>query len=165
MLRAQVAAEGRIAAQRVLDRRNVEWHADRARADDGAARIAHALVDRERDALVDRADEQHRDLLPVEPSGDDARIGGIGEVVERLCAAVRRVERGLGDVTLMLQVGDLAGQVRPLGIVDEALAGETDPDEDPDHESDENGRQRRDVVAEVEHREECKVPGPARSAL
>ena len=61
------------------------------------------------------------------------------------------VERGLGDVTLVLQIGDLAGQVRPLGIVDESLAGETDPDEDPDHERDENGRQRRDVVAEVEH--------------
>ena len=54
----------------------------------------------------------------------------------------------------MLKIGDAAVQVRPLGIVDEALAGETDPDEDPDHESDEDGRQRRDVVAEVEHRRE-----------
>jgi hypothetical protein len=38
-----------------------------------------------------------------------------------------------------------------LGVVDEAAAGDADADQDPDDEHQEHRRQRRDVVAEVEH--------------
>ena len=37
------------------------------------------------------------------------------------------------------------------GVLRHAAAGEADADEDPDDERDEDGRERRDVVAEVEH--------------
>ena len=38
-----------------------------------------------------------------------------------------------------------------LGVLRHAAAGEADADEDPDDERDEDGRQRGDVIAEVEH--------------
>ena len=139
------------APERLLHRLGVERHADRTRPDDGSPGVAHRLADRERDRPVDRADEQHRDLLALEPAGNDSRVRRIGEVLQRHLAAARRLEGLLRSVALLPHVLDLAIQVRPLGVVHEPLAGEADADEDPDHERDEDGRQRRDVVAEVEH--------------
>ena len=55
-------------------------------------------------------------------------------------------------VGLRLKRGDAVLEVSALRLVDEAAARDPDADEDPDDEREEDGRERRDVVAEVQHR-------------
>ena len=54
-------------------------------------------------------------------------------------------------VEVVLELLDVPVEDLPLGLVDEAAAGDADADEDADHERQEHGRERRHVVAEVEH--------------
>ena len=60
---------------------------------------------------VDRADEEHRDPLALEPAGNDSRVGGIGEVLQRLLTAARRLE-GLSAPRRAAAAGPRSGAFR-----------------------------------------------------
>ena len=107
-------------------------------------------------ALVDRPDEDDADGLPVEPPVDELGVGGPREGVERLAAHVGRRRLLDGGVPLGAQLVDPGLEVRPLGVVHEAPPRQADAHEDPDHEGDEDGGERRDVVAQVEHGPQCR---------
>ncbi len=152
----------RIRRQCVLDGALVDRNAEGAHANHPPAAVADRLGDRLRRA-VHGADEQHGDVLVLQPAGYERWIR-VGRVVlhRRLpaCGSARLRPRG---VSLRGQLGDLLVEILALDVVDEAAAGQADPDEDADHEREEDGRQRGDVVAEVEHAEECRgraQPGP-----
>jgi len=74
----------------------------------------------------------------------DEVLGGLLAPLEIVGARVRRLD-------LLLQPRDLPLEVVALGVVDEAPARDSDADQDPDDEHQEDGRERGDVVAQVEH--------------
>ena len=117
----------------------------------GASRIPDSLAHREIDGLVDRADEQDRDLEPVEAVRDERTVGVGPELLQRQLAARSRVGERSGVIALAFEVVDLRLEVLALRIVDESAPGEADADEDAEHERDEDRGQRCHVVAEVEH--------------
>ena len=104
-------------------------------------------------ALVDRPDEHDADGLSVEHPRDELRVGRLCEVVELDAAPIgaRRPAPTALSRSLAQRV-DLRLEVLPFRVGDEPLPRQPDPDEDPEEERDEHGRERRDVVAEVEHR-------------
>ena len=79
------------------------------------------------------------------------RVGALDEVLRRLLAPLEVLRSRVRGVDLLLELGDPVVEAVALGVVDEAAAGDADADEDADHEHQEDGRERRDVVAEVEH--------------
>ena len=68
-------------------------------------------------------------------------------------------------VELLLQVCDLAARAGLfVPLVEIAAVGDPDADEDPDDQGEEDGRERRDVVAEVEHLRAPRQSGTGRAA-
>ena len=70
-----------------------------------------------------------------------------------VCASVRvSPEEGQTEATPVEEApAELDQDGVRIAIAEDPATGKPDADEDPDHERDENGRERRDVIAEIEH--------------
>ena len=98
-------------------------------------------------ALVRAADEEHGDLLAGEPVAQD----GVVRALDVPLLGLPFPRALLGRVEVVLQPSDLLAQGRVVDAPVELRVRDRDADEDPEHEREEDGRQRDDVVAEVEH--------------
>ena len=98
--------------------------------------------------LVRAADEEHGDLLAGEPVAQD----GVVRALDVVLCGLPPLRALLGRVEVVLQPPDLLAQSRVVDAPVELRVRDRDADEDPEHEREEDGRQRDDVVAEVEHR-------------
>ncbi len=145
-----------VAAQRLVDGLGIERHAERAHPHHPAARVRDRPPDRPREPLVDGPDEHHADLRPREPAPHEARVGRVREGVERVAAPRGALGGRLRRVAIGLELVDPGFEVLALGVVHEAATGEAHADEDPDHEGDEDRGERGNVIAQVEHRRECR---------
>jgi hypothetical protein len=67
-------------------------------------------------------------------------------------------------VELLLQFCDAPLEQTSRPLVQIAAVGDPDPDEDPDDQGEKDGRERRDVVPEVEHLRAPRQSGTARAA-
>jgi hypothetical protein len=99
-----------------------------------------------------RPDHEHGHAPPAQPVRHERLVDGVRKRLRRLLLRLER--RGLlrGGLDLRGENVDLVLEQLPLGVLDDPLARDPDPDHDAHDERQEDGRQRGDVVAEVEHR-------------
>ena len=137
----------RSAGPRRPPRRSSGHPIERVRTTDPPA--SRRPADRARDALVDRAHEQHPDLLPSSSPGraPGTRLRELSECRARRAPAVR----GPRAVAISLAARRSAPEVRPLRVVDEPLPESPTPTRIPSTSATKTAGERRDVVAEVEH--------------
>ena len=99
------------------------------------------------DPAVDRADEQHADALSRQEVVHQRRVGEL----ERFLRLLQLAHLSQCGVALTLGLVALFLRDPQIRLVRDAAAREPDADEDPDDQRDEDRRERRDVVAKVEH--------------
>ena len=119
---------------------------DRPRHRLGAG-VSQRSFDRVVDPAVDRADEQHADALSRQEVVHHRRVGEL----ERLLRLLQLAHLSQRRVAITLGVCKLVLRDAQIHLVRDAAAREPDADEDPDDQRDEDRRERRDVVAKVEH--------------
>ena len=105
-------------------------------------------------ALTDGSTGPSTRIATFLPSSRFAASAGYALSTNSSAACCRRSKSSalaLAASTSSFEPGDLPLEAVALGVVDEAAAGDPDADQDPDDEHQEDGRERRDVVAEVEH--------------
>src|SRR4051794_10725948 len=141
----------------LLDSGHVERHLQRAEPHLRRAGVGECSVDRGAEPVVDRSGEQHRDPLAAQAVTHEDGIRLVDVELRRALLTLREL-RGLGRlVELGLELRHALLEQAPLRAVDEPAVGDPDPDEDPDHQREEDGGQRGDVVAEVEHQRSAPV--------
>ena len=131
-------------SEAILDRVNVERDADRARPTVPPA--SRTPLPTANETLWSSGRRTAPLPSPLEPPGNDA-VGGIGESSSARGPQPSRTPAP----SRSSQIGDLAVRFARSASLRTPYRRDRH-DEDPDYESDENGRQRRDVVTEVEHR-------------
>ena len=148
---ADIAAELGLLAQRCLDRLQAQRQLERAHPGDPPVGVLLDLTLDRVHGRVDGPEHEHGQVLLLEPLGGQGGVRALDEVLGRLLTPLEVVRVRIGGVDLILQAGDPGVETVSLRVVDEAAAGDTDADQDPDDEHQEDRRERRDVVAEVEH--------------
>ena len=149
---ADVAAELRLPLQRCLDRVEAQRHLERAHPGRPCRRRPPRPA-RSTASTVGSTDPTTSTAMffPSSRLGGQGRVRALDELLGRLLAPLEVVRGRIGGVDLLLELGDPGVEPVALGVVDEAAAGDADADEDADDEHQEDRRERRDVVAEVEH--------------
>src|SRR5918993_1332965 len=148
---ADVAAELRVPAHGGLDRFDAQRQHERPHpADAPVGILLDGTLDRA-DGRIDGTEREDRDPLSLEPPRGQCRVRALDEILRGLLPPLEVVGARLGRVDFLFEPGDLALEVVALGVVDEAAPRDPDADQDPDDEHQEDGRERRDVVAQVEH--------------
>src|SRR5207253_48611 len=104
------------------------------------------VVDRPPRLPVGRADEQDGYTLSVQPPRHERAVRVVDQVSLLLQIGYLHLEPG----NLLLRTVELPPERVSLGVA-QAVRCEGDADQDPDHEREEDGRERRDVIAEIEH--------------
>src|SRR5215210_5455903 len=140
-----------VRGERRVDLAHVDRNLDRTHAELPARGVGERPVDGRADRASARPDEDQGDALPTQAIPCERRVGQLDVLESRRLLAreapllLRRV------VELPAQVRDLSLEQAVRRLVD--VVGQADPDEDADDQREEDGRERGDVIAEVEHSE------------